>query len=201
MAPLTLTGRFVELVPLSIDHVDELAAAAAEDRATYGWTIVPDGADAMARSIDALLADAAAGAIVPFAQRRVADGRAVGCTRFLELRWPLGRADPDEVEIGGTWLAASAQRTPINTEAKRLLLAHAFETWGVGRVAIATDERNARSRAAIERLGAHLDGVLRHHRPRMAPGETGLRNTAVYSITDAEWPAVRATLDARLARP
>jgi RimJ/RimL family protein N-acetyltransferase len=118
----------------------------------------------------------------------------------MELRRWRGREEPDEVEIGGTWLAADAQRGPINTEAKLLLLVHAFDVWGVTRVALATDVRNERSRRAIERIGAHFEGTLRHHRPSLAPGEQGLaRDTALFAITDDDWPLVRARLARRLA--
>ena len=118
----------------------------------------------------------------------------------MEPRWPLGRDDPDEVEIGGTWLSSAAQRTAVNTDAKLLLLTHAFEAWRVQRVAICTDVRNDRSRRAIERLGARFDGVLPRHRPSTVPGEEGLlRDTAVYSIIEPDWPDVRAHL-ATLAR-
>ena len=117
----------------------------------------------------------------------------------MELRWWRGRTDPDEVEIGGTWLAADVQRTAVNTEAKLLLLTHAFEQWNVDRVALATDERNERSRSAIARLGATFEGILRNHRPSKVPGEDGLaRNTALFSITAAEWPEVRKSLSDRL---
>ncbi|HRE00691.1 MAG TPA: GNAT family protein, partial [Ilumatobacteraceae bacterium] len=113
-------------------------------------------------------------------------------------RWSTDR-EADEVEIGGTWLAASAQRSAINTEAKLLMLAHAFDTWGVQRVAICTDARNQQSRTAIERIGASFEGVLRNHRPSAVTAEEGQpRNTAIYSIIVDEWPALRDTLRARL---
>ena len=116
----------------------------------------------------------------------------VGCTRFLNPLWPLGREHPDEVEIGGTWLSTSAQRSAINTEAKLLLLTHAFETWHVQRVAICTDARNAQSRRAIERLGARFEGELRRHRRSTRAGEgTRLRDTATYAITIDDWPTVQ----------
>ena len=109
--------------------------------------------------------------------------------------WPLGRRDPDEVEIGGTWLAADAQRSPINTEAKLLLLTHAFEVWKVQRVAICTDARNERSRRAIERIGGVFEGTLRRHRASTAAGESGrLRDTSIYAIIETEWPSVRDRL-------
>jgi RimJ/RimL family protein N-acetyltransferase len=197
-----LTGRHVELVPLAREHTTALLAAATADRSTYGYTEVPATPEHMADYVERLLAGRDGGTDVPFAQRRRADGVLVGCTRFLELRHWRGRAEPDEVEIGGTWLAADAQRTPINTEAKLLLLTHAFETWRVWRVAVATDARNERSRRAIERLGARLEGVLRHHRPSTVTGEEGRpRDTALYAITDDDWPHVRATLLDRLAMP
>jgi RimJ/RimL family protein N-acetyltransferase len=197
--PLHLTGEHVELLPLAPGHVDELVAAATVDRASYGFTEVPGNAADMGRYVANLLAKQQAGTDVPLVQRRRADGRLVGCTRFMDLRHWRGRPAPDEVEIGGTWLAADAQRSAINTEAKLLLLTHAFETWRVDRVAIATDARNERSRQAILRLGARLEGVLRHHRPSMAPGEAGRpRDTALFAITDDDWPAVRQDLERRL---
>ncbi len=197
--PFTLRGVHVELVPLDAGHAAGLAAAAAIDRTTYDYTNVPDGAEEMAEYVATLLAARDADGAVPFAQRLAGDGRLVGCTRFMELRWWWPeRAVPAEVEIGGTWLAADVQRSPVNAEAKLLLLTHAFDVWGVGRVALCTDVRNARSRAAIERIGARFEGVLRHHRPSSAPGEAGrLRDTALYAMTDEDWPAVRTALTAR----
>ena len=118
----------------------------------------------------------------------------------MDIRFQLGRSDergpvPDEVEIGGTWLSTAVQRTGVNTEAKLLLLGHAFDVWRVQRVAICTDERNDQSRRAIERIGARFEGILRRHRPSTAPGEAGrLRNTAVHSITVDDWPSVRSLL-------
>lgn len=189
----TLTGRHVQLEQLRIEHVADLVTAANEDRATYDWTAVPPTEAGMQAYIERLLCDQAVGIVIPFAQRRLADGALVGCTRYLTiLRWS-GREEPDEVEVGGTWLAASAQRTPINTEAKLLLLGHAFEVLGVARVAICTDSRNERSRTAILRLGATFEGVLRNHRASYVPGE-GARDTAVHSIIAVEWPDVRTAL-------
>ena len=127
------------------------------------------------------------------------DGRIVGATRFLWLRRYFGRSAPDAVEIGGTWLAASAQRTAVNTDAKLSMLTHAFEHWGAQRVDLKTDARNDRSRAAIERLGARLDGVVRNWQPSLVPGEEGTpRDSALYSIIPSEWPAIKATLESRL---
>jgi RimJ/RimL family protein N-acetyltransferase len=194
-----LSGRFVLLEPLRADHVDEITAAGSGDRSSFGYTQVPDGSDDAAAYVRWLLDDAALMRVAPFVQRRVADGVVVGCTRFLSPAWPLGRSDPDEVEIGGTWLSASAQRTPINSEAKLLLLTHAFGVWNVQRVAICTDARNDQSRRAIERLGATFEGVMRRHRRSTRAGEdTTLRDTATYSITVDEWPAIEARLSALL---
>jgi RimJ/RimL family protein N-acetyltransferase len=199
--PFVLRGASVQLEPLTTDHVLPLLAAADADRSSFGFTAVPDTEAAMRRYVDGLLDEAQRDVTVPFVQRRLADDAPVGCTRLMSLVWTAGRDTPAECEIGGTWLAASAQRTPLNTEAKLLLLGHAFEVWQVHRVAICTDARNARSRAAIERLGATFEGVLRNH--RLAAGhETAAgtpRNTACYSILPDEWPDVRARLEWRLA--
>jgi RimJ/RimL family protein N-acetyltransferase len=197
--PVTLTGVHVRLEPLSVAHADDLAAAAAVDRTTYGWTPVPDGVAAATAYVEQLLDDHARGSVLPFAQISQATGRAVGCTRYLDPHWWRGRDEPDEIEIGGTWLGAAAQRTAINTEAKLLLLGYAFELLGVWRVAICTDARNARSRTAIERLGATFEGVLRNHRIAYDAQPPGPRDTAVYSIIADEWPAIEAALRARLA--
>jgi N-acetyltransferase len=198
----TLTGRHVSLEPLTVRHVDEIATAGSGDRISFGYTEVPDGRQHAAEYVAWLVDDAAQGRAAPFVQRRAADGEVVGCTRFLNPLWPLGRGAPDEIEIGGTWLSAPAQRTPVNTEAKLLLLTHAFETWEVQRVAICTDARNARSRQAIERVGAHFEGVLRRHRRSTHAGDgSRLRDTATYSITIDDWPQVRTLLTGRLAAP
>jgi N-acetyltransferase len=197
----TLTGRHVALEPMRSDHVDEITAAGAGDRSTFGFTQVPDGRTESADYVAWLLDDAARGLAGPFVQRRISDGVVVGCTRFLNPSWPLGRTDPDEVEIGGTWLAVDAQRSPINTEAKLLLLTHAFERWQVQRVAICTDARNSQSRRAIERIGATFEGVLRRHRRSTHLGDGDrLRDTASYSIIIDDWDTVSTFLDDRLAR-
>ncbi len=196
-----LSGQFVVLEPLRVDHVDDLAAAGSGDRSTFAYTQVPDGPADAAAYVDWLLDDAANGRAAPFVQRRVADRAVVGCTRFLNPLWPLSRPDPDEVEIGGTWLAGNAQRSPINTEAKLLLLTHAFEVWQVQRVAICTDARNAQSRRAIERIGAEFEGVLRRHRRSTHAGDGDrLRDTASYSVTTDDWPEVAERLRGLLHR-
>jgi N-acetyltransferase len=204
--PVVLEGRHVRLEPLTPAHAPGLAEAASGPRETYGFTLVPgDLAEARAY-VESALADQAAGRALPFATVAPEDGRVVGSTRFGNIEfwpWPAqsprARRDgtPDAVEIGWTWLAAAAQRTAINTEAKLLMLTHAFETWRVHAVRLNTDARNARSRAAIERIGARLDGVLRAHRPAT---DGGIRDTAAFSLLAAEWPAARARLQARLTK-
>lgn len=195
----TLTGRFVELRQLRLDDAAALLDAANRDRSTYGLTMVPGSAEGMHRYIETLLDAQHNGSVVPFVQIRLSDDALLGCTRFMELQWWASTEAPVEVEIGGTWLTADAQRTPVNTEAKLLLLNHAFETWNVQRACLCTDARNERSRAAIERIGAKFEGILRSHRPSTAPGEQGrARDSALFSIIAAEWPAVKQRLQERL---
>jgi RimJ/RimL family protein N-acetyltransferase len=194
-----LVGEYVRLEPLSEAHVNELVSASDEQRDAYGFVNVARGEDAMLAEVRGLLVEHDSGDVVPFAQISVATGRAVGLTRYMNIRRRAGEQTPYAVEIGGTWLAASAQRAGINAEAKLLLLAHAFDVWGVGRVDVKTDVRNERSRRAIERLGATFEGVLRHWQPSMvATEEKLLRDTAMYSVLDIEWPGVREGLQARL---
>lgn len=189
----------MRLEPLSRAHIDNLVAAAAEDRSSYGLALVPDGHAAMEPYVLDLLTAAERGDAVPYVQRRRADGRLVGATRLLNLRrWPSGPVFA--AEVGGTWLAASAQRTGVNTEAKLLLMSLVFDTWGGARVDIKTDARNEKARRAIAGLGAVLEGVLRQWQPSQAAGEeTVLRDTAIYSVVRPDWPAVRARLQGRLA--
>jgi N-acetyltransferase len=198
-----LEGATVTLRPLAISDAAALAAAAAESREHYVYTRVPDGVDEAEAYIAAALRDRDNGHRMPFVT--LWRDRLVGSTSYLDIqqwRWPAGsphqRTDrPDVVEIGATWLSQSAQRTRCNTEAKLLMLRHAFDVWQVHRVALKTDERNLRSRQAIERLGARLDGVRRAD----MPGQDGsVRSSAYYSIVRAEWPAVSAKLEEALAR-
>ncbi|MBI5948834.1 MAG: GNAT family N-acetyltransferase [Chloroflexi bacterium] len=202
LAPITLAGRHVKLAPLALEHVPALVAAASVDRASYRWTFVPGGADAMTTYVQEALALRDAGLALPFATIDAATGTVIGTTRYGNVeRWPWPEANPnrrevDAVEIGWTWLSAAAQRTPINTEAKYLMMRHAFETWGVHRLVLQTDERNERSRRAIERIGARLEGILRANR---ASSIGDVRSTAVYSVIAAEWPGVKAALEARMA--
>jgi RimJ/RimL family protein N-acetyltransferase len=204
VAPVTLEGHRVRLEPLSLEHAAALLAAARGPRETYDYTWVPATADEMGRYIGAALADRDAGRALPFATVDRVRGRVVGSTRFGNIEfwaWPSGSpfqrgSDvPDVVEIGWTWLAAEAQRTAINTEAKLLMLSHAFDVWRVHRVSLMTDARNRRSREAITRLGAAFDGVVRAQ--RMA-ADGSIRDTACFSILDREWPEVRRRLEARV---
>jgi N-acetyltransferase len=146
-----------------------------------------------------LLAEAEQRVVVPFATRRSDTLEIIGMTRFLTLRWYFDRDYPDGVEIGGTFLTAAAQRTAANTEAKLLMMTHAFDVWDVRRLDLKTDERNERSRRAIERIGGQFEGVLRNWQAAQVVGEEGrTRNSAIYSILDSEWPGVRERLKARL---
>jgi N-acetyltransferase len=200
VAAPTLTGRHVQLEQLRLEFAEELAAAGNQDRSTYAWTAVPATVDGMQRYITGLLDDQQSRAVVPFVQRRLSDGALVGCTRYLRLEWWGGNPLPDEVEIGGTWLAASSQRTAINTEAKYLLLGNAFDNWNVHRVSICTDVRNTQSRTAILRIGATFEGILRSHRGSYAAGEENAvaRDSAMYSVIRSEWPIVKQGLESRL---
>lgn len=195
-----LVGVSVHLEPLKWEHVADLVRAATQDRSQYGYTSVPGDADAMRRHVGGLLGEFAAGTAVPFVQVDAETGRVVGMTRYLTLRYRPRASVPFALEIGGTWLTGSAQRTRVNTEAKFLLLRHAFEEWGVARVDIKTDDRNERAKVAISRVGATFEGVLRKWQPSQVKGEeTSYRDTAMFSIIDEEWPAVAVRLGNLLA--
>jgi RimJ/RimL family protein N-acetyltransferase len=191
--PILLAGRHVRLEPLERQHLPALLAAAS-DPAIFEWFLTPPLGDEqeMTRWLEDGLRAQAAGTEVVWATVRVSDGRVVGSTRFLDIRRP-NRG----LEIGNTWLAREAQRTAVNTEAKLLQLTHAFETLGAVRVQLKTDERNARSRAAIARLGCTFEGILRRYQARY---DGFVRNTAIFSLTAGDWPAAKAALAARLAR-
>lgn len=204
LEPVTLEGRYVRLEPLTLAHVPALLAVAKGPRETFGLTYVPTDEESTRRYVEAALADRAAGRALPFATVARGAGRVVGSTRFGNVEfwaWPPGnpfqRGEhlPDVVEIGWTWLAPDVQRSGVNTEAKLLMLTHAFEVWRVHRVSLNTDARNTRSRDAILRLGARFDGVLRAAR---VASDGAIRDTAAYSILEAEWPEVKAGLIARL---
>ena len=197
---LVLPGRHVRLEPLDHRHVDGFVAATATDALLYQWSPVPQGKVEATSYVDTALAWRDAGSAVPFAIIRLDDGVVIGSTRFWNLErwsWPPehlrhGRHVPDACEIGYTWLTRSAIRTAANTEAKLLMLAHAFETWQVLRVCFHTDARNQRSRAALERIGGKFEGVLRAH--RMGADHTA-RDSVRYSIVEAEWPDVKQRLN------
>ncbi len=196
---VTLTGRHVTLTPLTLEDVPGLVRAASGDRSTYGWSIVPGTVGEMEVVVRRQLADRDQRSAVPFVTRRTDTAEIVGMTRFLSLRWYFDREYPDGAEIGGTFVTAAAQRTAVNTEAKLLMLTHAFDVWDVRRLDLKTDERNERSRRAIERIGGQFEGVLRNWQSAQVEGEEGVtRNSAIYSILPPEWPDVRARLVERL---
>jgi RimJ/RimL family protein N-acetyltransferase len=196
-----LQGQHVRLETLSLAHIDGLTAACAADPSLYKWSMVPQGREAMARYVDGALILQKAGTTLAFATVRLADGAVVGSTRFFDIeRWPWpagherqGLTTPDVCEIGYTWLTKSAIRTAANTEAKLLMLTYAFEEWKVLRVCLHTDRRNEQSRAAMERIGAKFEGILRGHR---LASDFIPRDSARYSIVAAEWPDVKAHLAA-----
>jgi RimJ/RimL family protein N-acetyltransferase len=198
-----LRGKTIRLEPLSHEHIEALVAASGLDPSLYKWSPVPQGKDEATKYVKTALAWQDEGTSVPFAIVRLrSNGEAetvVGSTRFWNIErwdWPHGhsrhmRSQPDACEIGYTWLTQSAIRTATNTEAKLLMLTHAFETWQVLRVCFHTDARNQRSRAALERIGGKFEGILRAH--RMA-ADFIPRDSARFSIVEAEWPEVKGRL-------
>lgn len=203
LSPMVLQGSRVRLEPLGPDHTNDLVAATSMDRSSFGFTPVPDGREATEAYVAAAGAEWRAGRCLPFAVIDLTRGVAVGSTRFWdwgvlpEETMPSDANPPNVSEIGHTWYGAVAQRTGINTETKLLLLSQAFEVWPGIRVTLKTDVRNQRSATAIGRLGAHFEGVRRAHLPAV---DGGVRDSAYFSIVAAEWPGVRAGLQARLAR-
>lgn len=199
-----LQGRSVRLEPLSTSHVPGLWRAAQDIGDTGQLTIVPVSEPDTQIYVEDALASMRANQAYPFAIRSLADDTIVGSTRLATFeRWAWGRqpkpdrSGPDAVEIGWTWLSQRAQRTAINTEAKWLLLSYAFETMRVERVMLKTDARNQRSRAAIQRIGATFEGILRRHGPA---ADGGVRDSAIFSIVAPEWPTLKAALQAKLDR-
>ena len=200
-----LLSRHIRLEALDHRHVDGLVAAAGADQSLYQWSPVPQGKSQATIYVDTALAWRDAGTAVPFAIVNVNGGAVIGSTRFWNMErwaWPEGhprhgRHSPDACEIGYTWFARSAIRTAANTEAKLLMLTHAFESWGVLRVCFHTDVRNERSRAAIERIGGKFEGILRAH--RMA-ADFIPRDSVRYSIIEAEWPEVKERLNQLMDR-
>lgn len=202
LGEIVLADERVRLRPLVGSDAAALALAGSEGREHYRFNPVPDGLADAESWVARALGSREAGARYPFVIEW--QGRLVGSTSYSDYQlwnWlrgsPLQRSDrPDAVEIGSTWLAASAQHTDCNTRCKLLLLTRAFETWQVHRVGLRADARNERSRRAIERMGGKLDGVLRAHTWAL---DGGVRDSAFYSILAAEWPAVKARLAARIA--
>jgi len=191
--PVTLHGRHVRLVPLSAAHHDELVESVRDGELWNHWYTAIPNPEGMAAEIERRLKLQSQGSMCPFAVIEPASGKAVGMSTYMNID-----AVHRRVEIGSTWYRQSVQRTALNTEAKRLLLAHAFEQLNCIAVEFRTHFFNHQSRRAIERLGAQLDGMLRSH--QLASNGT-LRDTAVYSIVAAEWPTVKTHLRWQLERP
>jgi RimJ/RimL family protein N-acetyltransferase len=193
LTPVTLEGRHVRLVPLTREHVPALWEAG-NDPDIWRWTLSQPASEAdMRQYVEAALAKQAAGGGLPFATLEAATGRVIGSTRYHNWEPPHPR-----VEIGYTWISRPWQRTPANTEAKYLMLSHAFETLGLARVELRTDALNARSRAAIARVGGIEEGILRRH---LLTDSGRIRDTVYFSILDDEWPQVKLRLEEKLARP
>ena len=192
LQPVVLEGRIARLEPLAVDHVPELERAATDGELWRLWFTSVPSPEETRTYVEAALQDQSCGTALPFVVRSNQTDQIVGSTRFCHAV-PQHR----RVEIGYTWYAKSSQRTGLNTECKRLLLGHAFDTLDAIAVELRTHFHNRASRRAIERLGARLDGVLRQH--QILPDGT-LRDTVVYSILDREWPTVRRGLDFLLER-
>jgi len=191
-SPIILEGQHARLAPLSLADADGLIAAAGDGELwNTNVTIIP-GASGMSDYIQAALDGQSMGKELPFVIIRKSTKDIVGTTRFYEI-FPHDR----KCAIGYTWLAKSAQRTPVNTECKLLLLTHAFETWNCVRVELITDVLNEQSRAAIMRLGAKQEGILRKH---LILPNGRVRDSVFFSVIDDEWPAIKASLVTRLGR-
>lgn len=185
--PTTLSGQLVVLAPLDLDHAEDLFRIA-QDEAIWRWLIVkqPETEEEMEGVIRTALKAQAEGHQVPFVVQLRENGEVVGSTRYMNIR----HADKG-LEIGWTWYANHVRRTGVNTECKLLLLQHAFEELGAERVELKTDERNVPSRTAILRIGAQFEGILRKYQIRH---DGYVRNTAIYAITQDDWPSVKARL-------
>ncbi|MEP6481400.1 MAG: GNAT family protein [Rhodoglobus sp.] len=193
LSPVTLTGNLASLVPLSREHHDDLVAAVQDGQLWNLWYTSIPSPEGMSAEIDRRLSLQESGAMLPFAIVENATGKAVGMTTFMNVD-----AVNRRVEIGSTWYRQRVQRTGLNTEAKLMLLRHAFDDLDCIAVEFRTHFFNRASRAGIERLGAKLDGILRQH----AVSTNGtLRDTCVYSIISSEWPTVQSHLEFQLAKP
>jgi RimJ/RimL family protein N-acetyltransferase len=187
-----LDGTYVSLEPLSQDRANELSKACQDGKLYDLWYTWVPSPDRMSADIDRRLGLYESGSMIPFAAVDKTSGKAIGMTTFMNVK-----LENRKVEIGSTWLAKSYQGTAINPEAKLLMLGYAFGALECNAVELRTHEQNLQSRAAIEKLGAKLDGILRND---MVMANGTIRNTAVYSITKDEWPAVRDALTARIAK-
>jgi len=190
--PVTLEGANVRLEPLAAHHHAGLCEVGLDQDL---WRLIPSritSPEEMSKSIANLLAEQAKGLTLPFATMHVASGKVIGSTRYMNIDVPNRR-----VEIGGTWIAKPWQRTAINTEAKYLMLRHAFETFGCVRVELKTDALNSQSRNAILRLGAKEEGTLRQH---VLTWSGRWRDTVYFSVLEAEWPGVKAELEKKIRR-
>jgi RimJ/RimL family protein N-acetyltransferase len=190
--PVTLEGKHVRLEPLSRDHLDGIVAAGSYPEIWTWLSFQPSSRDDFVRLIDVALEAQAAGTELPFTTFDRASGEIVGCTRYLNIS-PRDR----RLEIGWTWITPALQRSYVNTEAKYLQLRHCFEELGCRRVELKTDARNAKSRAAMERIGAQFEGI---GRKQMRTFDGTNRDNAWYAFVDDDWPAVKARLEEMLAR-
>lgn len=186
--PITLLGRVVRLEPLSEEHIPDLTVAG-QNKTIWRFMLygnITTEAD-MRNWVRDILSRQTRGTDLPFAVIHLETNRAIGATRFLDIR-----PDHRGVEIGGTWYSVDFQRTAVNTECKYLMMTHAFESWKYVRVQFKTDSRNIRSLQAIERIGAKFEGILRNH--IITP--TGyIRDSVYYSVLDSEWPEVKDNLE------
>jgi len=188
--PVVLAGDVVRLEPLRLEHVEGLLDFGL-DPELWRWTTTQIATRAdLERYVNDALAEQVAGSTLPFATVETASGRVIGSTRFGNIVPQYKRC-----EIGWTWVAPDRQRTAVNTEAKHLMLSHAFEKWGLRRVEFKTSTQNEKSRTALLRIGAIQEGIFRQH---MTHADGSLRDTVYFSIVREEWPAVKATLRARL---
>jgi N-acetyltransferase len=189
---VTLTGRHVELRPLSWDHFEDLAKISDHESIWRWYNTSGQSREQLREWLTGIFSEQERGSAVAFATFDRATGRIAGCTRFMNIDVTNLR-----VEIGGTWLAPDFQRTQLNTEAKYLMFRHAFEVWGCNRVEFKTDSLNMQSRTAIARLGAKEEGTLRNH---MVTYTGRLRHSVYFSVIAEEWPEVKAGLEGRIAK-
>ena len=204
-----LESAHVRLLPMELQHVDALTAAATRDRSTFQFAPVPRDRGETLRYVERALAEQMASRSVPFVVEHA--GGLVGSYRLMSLEWwswPEGpirvegeprvapRDPPDVAEIGHAWLTPAAQRTEVNSAVCHLLMRHAFEVWHVHRLVLKTDARNTRSRNAITRLGGKPEGIMRAHSPA---ADGIIRDTALFAIVPAEWPELRMRLESALA--